>query len=343
MKNNQNRRAGKWADRTLTVLRGARLEACAKELAGLGGCGLFDPETTDLEAERLFSQSFFAREEKKPRLHTIEEMRTQVLSQLPVEIGLLSEEEFILMLRLALVGGELPLLDWGDLPVARSLVYRMWCRMKPDRGLWIRMPRQICVAFLMMLTSEEMKKVRDIVQEALETADNTLYLAGMMPAEIVLRDLAFRLQGSLAADRPELYMRTLSTAYETVRTREGQLMLLHPGLAEPEMLPQTSSGFHPGVNQMTLEDLYGSLMDVEDPLYDRLLGLIADVTRPEINPEELVEDLILLAKQDAPEAEMNAVLSAKLSCLSTPEMEEAVREIHRRTPRWFTLNMERIQ
>ena len=343
MRLQRNSRAGKWADRTLTVLRGARLEACSKELAGLGGRGLFDRETTDLDAEQLFSQSFFAREEKKPRLHTIEEMRTQVLSQFPAEIGLLSEEEFMLMLRLALVGGEAPLADGNELPAARSLVHRMWCRMQPEKGSWIRMPRQICVAFLMMLASDEMKKVRDVVQEALETADNTLYLAGLMPAEIVLRDLGFRLQGSLAANRPDLYMRTLYTAYETMRTREGQLMLLHPGLAEPENLCRTDQGFHPGLNQTALEDLYGSLMEVEDPLYDSLLGLIADAVRPEISPEELVEDLMLLAKQDAPEEAMEEVLSAKLSCLLTPEMKDAVREIHRRTPRWFTLNMERIQ
>ena len=38
-------------------------------------------------------------------------------------------------------------------------------------------------------------------------------------------------------------------------------------------------------------------------------------------------------------------ISLALSIQKKPvrEMEEAVREIHRRTPRWFTLNMERIQ
>ncbi len=74
-----------WSDRTLTVLRTGRLEACEKELAGLGGRGLFDEETTDADAERLFEESYYAVAEKAPRLHTIEEMRVRVLSQLPAE------------------------------------------------------------------------------------------------------------------------------------------------------------------------------------------------------------------------------------------------------------------
>ena len=69
-----------WPDQTLSALRLGRLEACEKELADLGGHGLFDAETTDTDAERLFSQSWYAEEEKKPRLHSIEEMRNHLLS-----------------------------------------------------------------------------------------------------------------------------------------------------------------------------------------------------------------------------------------------------------------------
>ena len=93
MQRNAQTRPDRWTDRTLTILRASRLEACEKEMAGLGGSGLFDAETTDLDAERLFEQSYFAEEEKKKRLHSIEEMRVQVLSSFPAEMSLLSEEE----------------------------------------------------------------------------------------------------------------------------------------------------------------------------------------------------------------------------------------------------------
>ena len=84
-------------------------------------------------------------------------------------------------------------------------------------------------------------------------------------------------------------------------------------------------------------------MDVEDPLYNRMLSQIQELCRPEADPEETVEDLILLAKQDAPAEDMMEVLSSRLICLPTGEMASALRELHDRIPRWTTLNMERVQ
>lgn len=333
----------RWTDRTLSVLRASRLEACEKELAGLGGLALFDPEASDADAERLFSQSYYAEERKEVRLHTLEELRLQVLSQMPAEIGLLSEEEFPLAVKLALFGGEIPLNDWNDLLPARSLVRRMWCRMRPEKGLWLYMPRQLCLAALLMLGNEEMKKVREVAVEVTETVDSTLYLAGMMSSETVIRDMGFRLQGSMAADRPDLYRRMLKASFETVLNRDGRLMLVHPGLAEPGHGFQGETAFSAGLDQNSLDDLYGSLTEVEDPLYDRLLSLIQDLGRPETNPEDTVEDLILLAKQGAPVEEMRQVLGSKIICLPTGEMTEVLRDMHDRIPRWFTLNMERVQ
>ncbi len=343
MRAKTGRRSSGWMDRTLSVLRSSRLEACGKELAGLGGCGLFDAETTDTDAERLFEQSYYASEDREVRLHTIEELRMRVLSQFPAEMGLLNQDEFSLLLKLALFGGEMPILDWNDVIPARSLVYRMWCRMRPERGTWIRMPRQLCVSALLMLASEELKKVRETVESVIETADNTLYLAGMMPAEIVTRDMGFQLQGSLAADKPELYTRLMKSSFETVWSREGKLMLVHPGLAEPDLLIREKSGIGLGVDQSSMEELYGSLMDVEDPLYDNLMSLVQGLCRQETTEEDAVEDLILLAKQNAPVAEMREVLASRLICLPTEEMVSVLREMYDRIPRWHSLNMERLQ
>lgn len=333
----------RWADRTLSNLRAGRLEACEKELRDLGGRGLFDAETTDQDAERLFAQSYYAAEEKKPCLHSIEELRGRVLSRFPAEMGLLSPEEYELTVKLALFGGELPITDWNDLPAARSLVYRMWCRMRPEKGRWISMPRQLCVAAMLMLTSEGMKKVRETADEILETVDNTLYLAGMMPAEIVLKDVAARMKDTLSADRPELHLRMLRASFETMLNREGRLILVHPGLAEPLSPALSGNGIATGLDQRSLSELYDSLTALEDPLYDEMLSRIEGLTRPEVQAEDAVEDLILLAKQGAPAEEMRQVLMSKIICLPTAEMLDALRALHDLIPRWFTLNMERVQ
>ena len=86
-----NARPDSWADRTLSALRASRTEACEKERAGLGGVGLFDAEATDLDAERLFDQSWYAREEREKRLHTLEELRTAMGPGEDGYLGLLRE------------------------------------------------------------------------------------------------------------------------------------------------------------------------------------------------------------------------------------------------------------
>lgn len=332
-----------WTDRTLSVLRASRLDACEKELAGLGGRGLFDAETTDLDAERLFEMSWMAEEDEPPGLHTVAGLRTRVLGSFPVEMLLLSQEEFDLVLKAALFGGDMPLFDWNDLIPARSLMRRLWCRVETGKINRMIMPRQLCAGVVLMQISEEAGKIREIVSEITETVDNTLYLAGMMPADTALRDIAGQLEGTMAAGRPDLYRRLLKASFETVPDREGRLMLVHPGLADSQSFLPGRKDLSPGADQDTMEDLYDSLSDVEDPLYDRMLGLIRDLSRPEAGAEDTVEDLILLAKQGAPVNQMREVLSSRIICLPTAEMVSTLAELHDRVPKWFSLNMARVQ
>ena len=57
-----------WADRTMTVLRRNRMQACERELTGLPQHSLFDASVTDVEAEVFFAGSWYAKEEKQPAL-----------------------------------------------------------------------------------------------------------------------------------------------------------------------------------------------------------------------------------------------------------------------------------
>ena len=336
-------RAVRWTDRTLSILRASRLESCEKELAGLGGCGLFDATTTDVEAERLFEISWMAEEEKEPRLHTIEEMRRQVLSHFAAELSLLSPEEADLTMKLAIFGGEMPLYDWNDLIPARCLIKRLWCRVDPDRKNWILMPQWVCLMTVLITASDEAKRTREIVEKIVETVDNTLYLAGAMPAETVVRDLERQLQGTMAAGQPALYRRLLKSAFETMTDRGGRLMLLHPGLADPRGFLQRPERFTVSADQERMEEIYESLMEVEDPLYEKMLDVIQQLIRPEAGAEDTVEDLILLAKQGAPVQEMREVLASRIICLPTAEMLSALTDIHDRVPKWVSLNMARMQ
>ena len=74
-----------------------------------------------------------------------------------------------------------------------------------------------------------------------------------------------------------------------------------------------------------------------------MLGLLIDVTRPEITPEDAVEDLIILAKQEVPWKDMLEVLSSLLICQPTPEMRSALKDLSDRVPRWLGLSTSRVQ
>ena len=124
------------------------------------------------------------------------------------------------------------------------------------------------------------------------------------------------------------------------RLFSGRLLLIHPGLAEPERMMDYACA---DLDLRMLSSASDSVGDLESPLYEQMLSLLLDVTRPEISPEDAVEDLIILAKQEVPCADMEEVLSSLLICQVTPEMRRALRELSSRVPRWLTLGTSRVQ
>ena len=337
-----------WADRTMSVLRAEQLEACEKYLAGLPSRCLFEPECGSLEAEKLYEHSFFAEEDRRssgrqmrPSLHTVEQLRNRVLHTFVQEIALLSVEEHDLIVRTVLFGGRTPLSDWNELIPARSLVRRLWCRVegKGENSILL-MPQQLCSSALLLLSGENHKAVREIVEQVHESIDNTLYLLGAAQAAGPALHMASMLKGTCADHQPALIDRFLLAGYDYVYDRSGNLLLIHPGLADPErMMGMTVYEMNPE----SLKRASDSINDLESPLYDRMLSLLQDVTRPEISPEDAVEDLIILAKQEVSWKDMLEVLSSMLICRPTPAMRSALKELSERIPRWLSLSTSRIQ
>ena len=343
-----NTRSLHWADKTMSVLRADQLEACEKDLAGLPSRCLFEPECSTVDAEKLYEMSFFADEDRKssghalrPALHTVEQMRNRVLHTFVQECALLSVEEHDLLVRAVLFGGRTPLTDWNELIPARALVRRLWCRVEGlGENAALIMPHQLCSSALLLLAGDSHKAVRNIIEQVHDSIENTLYLLGAARAAGPARHLAALLKGTCAEGHPELINRFLLAGYDYVWDRDGSLLLIHPGLADPEkMMGITNTEMNPEA----LSKASDSISDLESPLYERMLGLLIDVTRPEITPEDAVEDLIILAKQEVPWNDMVEVLSSLLICRPTPEMRAALKELSDRVPRWLSLSTSRVQ
>ena len=340
-----NTRALHWVDKTLSVLRADQLEACEKDLAGLPSHCVFDPECSDQEAETLYALSYYAEEDRRnagsPVLHTAEELRSRVLHLFSKEAALLSVDEHVLMVRAVLLGGVVPLSDWNDLIPARGLVRRLWGRVEgtAEKSKFL-LPHQLCAAALLLLTDEKHKEIRELISLFSQSIEDTLYLMGASPAAGPMRHLAQQLKGTPCEDHPELINRFLLSGFDYVYDRSGGLLLIHPGLAEPEKLMGIT---HAEMDPQSLNSASASLGDLESPLYERLVCLLDDVTRPEISSEDAVEDLIILAKQDVSLKDMTEVLSSMLICRPTPEMLTALMDLSVRIPRWINLSTSRVQ
>lgn len=335
-----------WADKTMSVLKERQLEACENRLATLPAFGLFNG-CTDLNAEELYAVSYDAMENPVcQELHTARSLRAQVLTSLPREAALLSTEEHLLLDRLLALGGDCELMEWEETGAAESLVRRLWCTLsRENERIFVHLPKELLTPLMLIVASSAHEELREKLYQYETTLQGLLYLGGLLHyAEPLERLMTEVLQGTYACDRP-LALRYLRCSFDYTYDHRGDMLLLHPGLAEPERLISTLPAATPAslMDEETLRGAVMGLLPGEQPLFEQMFGLIHSVVRPEITGEQAVEDLMMLAKQGVSLTEMNEVLSTLLTIQPTAAMYAGVRQIYWRTPRWGSLSTAMVQ
>ena len=302
-----------WADKTMSLLRQQQLEACEKRLTALPDFNLYTYDDS-LRVEELWQVSFDGQEHPRmSRLHTTQELRALVLTRLPAE----------------------------------SLVRRMWCSITHEENRFVlHMPHALLTPLTMVLSSRKHEELRVRLMHHDAVIRALLYIGGLLhyeePLYHLLEDV---LEGGGEGERT-LAMRYLRSAYDYTYDQDGEMLLLHPGLAEPEQLLGCTApreGISIDLDEETIRGAMEGLMPEERLLFEQLYGLLLGATRPEIIEEEAVEDLRMLAKQGVPLAVMQEVLSTMLTIQPTQEMLAAVAELHRLTPRWGDMRMTSLQ
>lgn len=337
-----------WADKTMSVLRARQLEACEARLARLPDIGLFEG-CDDLHVEKLWQCSFEAQETPRSTvLHTTEMLQVQVLLSLPREAALLSVEEHQLLERLIVLGGSAELMDWEEVSGAEALVRRLWCTItRKDDRLQIHMHPTLLHPLTVLLGSAEHMELREKLVRFESAIRGLLYIGGLLhyrePLALLQRDV---LQGTPVADDEKLAMRFLRNTFDYIYDERGDMLLLHPGLAEPEQMLSSCAISPQSAFVLDESTLVGSMMGLlpeEQPLYDMMYGLLLGAVRPEITEEEAVEDLRMLAKQGVTLQAMNEVLASLLIVQPTEAMLAGVRQLHQQTPRWGTMHTSMVQ
>jgi len=331
---------------TMSMMREKQFEACERRLFAHPGISLFSDEATEADVQTLFASSFENRG-GVPMLFTLDLLRQQVLSRLPLEAQYISVSEMQLLERLLMNDGELLLSEWDDIGAAEALLCRLWCGFRADGDNWyLLLPKALHTPLMAAIHTPEATIARERLFRFDATIHGLLYIAGLLhsaqPISVFLQEV-MRRQDDEAL---QIARRYLQSSFEYVTDANGDLILLHPGLADPYRMVQVQPVegiFTMELSQELIAGGMNGLLPEEIPLHEGMCGALHGALRPEFDLGEAAEDLRMLAKQGVPLHEMEAVMASMLAVLPTERMKEALRQLHQQTPHWMGLKTALVQ
>lgn len=335
-----------WCEMTMSMMREKQFEACERRLMAHPGVSLFSEQTTELDAQMLYHGSFEDNGSLE-RLVTLHELRSRVSQRLPLEALYISIGEMQLLERLLMNNGELELGEWDDIGAAEALVRRLWCSFHMDGERWmLLLPKALHAPLMTAISVPEAAAARERVFRYDATIHSLLYISGLLhfaqPLGVFMRDV-MRMNDPISMQIARHY---IQATFEYMTDAYGDLVLLHPGLADPYHLVagQQNNGIF--TLELTEELLAGGMNGIlpeEIPQHEQMCGVLRGALRPEFDAEEAAEDLRILAKQGVSLAELEEVMETMLAVYPTSKMKDALERIHMCTPRWVGLKMAVMQ
>ena len=334
-----------WGEMTMSMMREKQFEACERRLFAYPSVGLFSQKATELDAMRLLSGSFEKTNDQM--LTTLSELRQRVMFRLPLEAQYVSVGEMQLLERLLMNDGEILLGEWDDIGAAEALVRRLWCSFRADGEEWtLMLPKALHESIMLAIHMPEMAAARERVFRFEATIHGLLYIAGLLhsaqPVDVFMREV-MRRDDDLAM---EVALRYLQSTFEYVTDANGDLILLHPGLADPYRMFQmqpVEGIFTLELSQEVIAGGMNGILPEEIPLHEMLCGALRGALRPEFDLGEAAEDLRMLAKQGVELHEMEEVMASMLSVLPTQPMKDALKMLYQCTPHWMGLKTALVQ
>lgn len=331
-----------WCEMTMSMMREKQFEACERRLFAHPGVCLFSEEATEADAQALLAGSFDdVRGASQRTLTTLEQLRKTVLNRLPVEALCLSGGEVQLLEKLLINEGSLLLGDWDDIGAAEALVSRLWCSFRAEGDAWmLELPGALQEPLLTALNANGAAAMRERLFRYDATIHGLLYIAGLLhsgqPIGFFMHDV-MRREDSLAM---EIARRYLQASFEYVTDANGDLILLHPGLADPYRLVSRRSADGIFTLELTQEMIAGGMNGIfpeEEPLHEAMCGALHGALRPDYDVAEAAEDLRMLAKQGVGLQELESVMASMLAVMPTQAMHSALERIYQCTPHWMGL------
>lgn len=324
----------------MSVLREQQLEACQERLTRYPEKGLFDDIRPD-ELSRLYAGSYLAWEKGKRHMPDVEALRREVLSTVQEEAAFLSVREDALVKRMIIADGQTPLDDWEDISAAESLIKRLWCTIRIDgesdmATLCLHAP--VMEEAVLGMSGANYPRVRQAIFRFDATLHALLYLSGFLHAPVPARHFQEQLKAQDLPANYKVITRYLKSAFDYWRSEQDEMLLVHPGLYDPAGLISHLQGIGVPEMQLTHTMMLGGmngLLPEEVASAQSMRGALHGAVRPEMDEEEVLQDLRMMAKQGATLSEMREVLESCLCVLPTPAMLSALQQLHVQTVRWI--------
>lgn len=333
-----------WCDRTMSMMREKQFEACERRLFARPGICLFSPEATELDTQTLLEGSY---EGQPDGLLSLQQLRDRVMERLPLEVLYIGVNEMQMLERLLLNEGEMLLTDWDDIGAAEALVRRLWCGFRAEGDDWkLILPSALHEPLMNAMHSQQAMSARELLFRYDATIHGLLYIAGFLhsaqPIGVFLQEVMHRSD----AQAVQVAKRYLQSTFEYITDANGDLILLHPGLADPYQmfcLQPTEGIFTLELSQELIAGGMNGLLPEEVTLHENMCGALKGALRPEYDLAEAAEDLRMLAKQGVSYEEMEIVMGSMLAVLPTERMKAALRQLHLCTPHWMGLRTTLMQ
>lgn len=329
--------AERWCDKVMSVLREQQLEACQDRLFRCPTKNIFSDLCQD-EARQLFAMSFYAKE-MRMRVPDAEELRALVLGRVGREACFLTPREDDLVKRMVMDGGKTALVDWDEISAAEALISRLWCtlQIEEEERAVLKLAAELMQPVTDAMSSPEYARTRQMIFSFDATLHSLLYLSGFLHASVPMEHFR-QLWPEEEGDAVHLLVaRYLRSGFDYTETPQGEILLLHPGLADPEHLLSVLSGMAPTEIHLTREMMLGGmngLLPEERASCAAMRGALCGAVRAEYDEEDVLEDLRMMAKQGASLSEMREVLESALCVLPSPRMLDALNQLHVQTVRW---------
>jgi len=325
-----------WAERTSSALSEDRLNLCASRLAALSGVGIYGKSAAQSLSDAYKASYYSVTGERAPALP---ELRKLVRGQLPHEFPLVSGREESLLQRLLIFEGKTRLFAREETLPALSLVKRLWCAVTLDSegAFWLKLYKPLIPLILSAASSDGFAEMRRKVFALEATVHSLLYLHGVLYAQPTVTGFMNNVLKDRTPRTRDYVTRCLMAQFDYVYDRQGNMLLVHDGLAEPDrVIPDLTEPLFQD-QSFTMQMILGGMNEMlseEAPAIEALTQVLKGVLQPEYTAAAVANDLKLLAKQGAPLEALSDLIRDKLLTAMPIRLENALRRLVMDTVRW---------